>query len=930
MAALIRSLWAMAVLCVVLSLAVHTEAMKDSHRLRLRNKVKEMFYHGYNSYMTYAFPKDELNPIKCNGRGPDNDPNNWNVNDVLGGYSLTLVDTLDTLVIMNDFKGFETAVRKTIEHVHFDLDSRVQVFEVTIRMMGGLLSAHILASDPAFGFRIDWYSGELLALATNLADRLLPAFTESPTGIPFPRVNLQRGVLSYEANETCTAGAGTLVLEMGVLSRLTGNDVYENLARRALDELWKRRTKLNLVGNTIDVQTGEWLETMAGIGAGIDSFYEYIFKAYVLFGEQRYFDIFATAYSAVQQYLPDAGGLFYRNVHMEKGHLLTTWIDSLSAFWPGLQVLVGDVERAKVLHQLYFTIWNKYHGMPERFDYYHRNLAIPSYPLRPELIESTYMLYQATKNPYYLEVGEIILKDIERLARTECGFASLGNLYLKRKEDRMESFFLSETLKYLYLLFDTDNFVNRVDSNFVFTTEGHFLSLPRRLLKNANESSTAQHVCPQVSREPLLSMAPYPLPVNVSQIHKINQAVGIAHLAPPLGGRASKYPWIDDKSSHPAQAPLRIQPESLPSSTPGSPNAPIEIKIVPTGHTGPLLAPAILRIPGGYIADTLKGATVTLVHENGGYIITRIENIDIQSSERLSVPASGVKFIIGDEYENIDPDEELLPAISVSTFTVSDYATEPLVFQATQGWIGPLLEKTLKHVEIYPVLHPEDNTDQGWWEDLDDGCQPLPLAHLVPIQGRVIVLKRGNCSFSEKIYWAEVAGAIGILVVNHEEQLMHMTASASERSALIPESLKNLKAKSERQRTLEQQRLLSFDSGIYSAMVTLETGWALVHSFANHQVTMAHHNQPETVHGLPATLSPVQAAPHSEPHLKTIQFNQQPIHNLDVLYPPRPLPLLKNKPWASRMFGKGKGLLFAGQRLRCFRLCSSRINTSCG
>lgn len=64
---------------------------------------------------------------------------NVSVNDVMGDYALTLVDSLDNYPLMGDYRGFETAVRETIQHVSFDKDVRVQVFEVTIRMLGGLV-----------------------------------------------------------------------------------------------------------------------------------------------------------------------------------------------------------------------------------------------------------------------------------------------------------------------------------------------------------------------------------------------------------------------------------------------------------------------------------------------------------------------------------------------------------------------------------------------------------------------------------------------------------------------------------------------------------------------------------------------------------------------------------------------------------------------
>jgi mannosidase alpha-like ER degradation enhancer 1 len=135
-----------------------------------------------------------LDPIQCIGRSRTyHDPENWGINDVLGNFSLTLVDSIDMFPIIGDRLGFEAAVKKTIDHVRFNKDSIVQVFEVNIRALGGLLSAHIFASDLELGFAIPWYNGELLHLARDLADRLLPAFN-STFGIPFARINLKNGI----------------------------------------------------------------------------------------------------------------------------------------------------------------------------------------------------------------------------------------------------------------------------------------------------------------------------------------------------------------------------------------------------------------------------------------------------------------------------------------------------------------------------------------------------------------------------------------------------------------------------------------------------------------------------------------------------------------------------------------------------------------
>lgn len=183
---------------------------------------------------------------------------------------------------------FARAVRWLGRHVSFDLDLRVNVFECNIRVLGGLLSAHLLAADPALGLMVDTelaspdgadvivergYDGVLLRLAEDLGRRLLPAF-DNPTaqrpgrgqGLPFAWVHLQRGLLPGEVTETCTAVAGTLLLEFGLLSHLTGDRRFFQAAHGALMAVWSLRSDKDLVGNTLDVQTRAWTNPNAGIG----------------------------------------------------------------------------------------------------------------------------------------------------------------------------------------------------------------------------------------------------------------------------------------------------------------------------------------------------------------------------------------------------------------------------------------------------------------------------------------------------------------------------------------------------------------------------------------------------------------------------------------------------------------------------------------
>ncbi|XP_029550692.1 ER degradation-enhancing alpha-mannosidase-like protein 1 isoform X2 [Salmo trutta] len=508
----------------------------DTLKIKMKGMAKDMFYFGYDNYMKYAFPEDELNPIDCQGRGPDVlNPSNININDVLGNYSLTLIDTLDTLLVLGNVSEFHRAVKLVIDTVSFDKDSTVQVFEANIRILGSLISAHILLTDPKHPFGnvgLEDYDNELLHLAHDLAVRLLPAFENTSTGIPYPRVNLKSGVPPDSINETCTAGAGSLLVEFGILSRLIGDSTFEWVARRAVRALWKLRSnETGLLGNVVNIQTGQWVSKQSGLGAGMDSFYEYLLKSYILFGEKEDYRMFQASYESIQNHLRrgrescnegEGDPPLYVNVNMFNGQIMNTWIDSLQAFFPGLLVLNGDVEEAICLHAFYYAIWKRFGALPERYNWQLQAPDVLFYPLRPELVESTYLLYQATKNPFYLHVGMDILESLEKNAKVRCGYATLHHVVDKSKEDRMESFFLSETCKYLYLLFDDDNPLHKSENKYIFTTEGHVVPIDKRFREKQWNDLSPCEKCDRIPEE-----RRYSLPLKSVYMRQIDHMVGL-------------------------------------------------------------------------------------------------------------------------------------------------------------------------------------------------------------------------------------------------------------------------------------------------------------------------------------------------------------------------------------------------------------------
>ncbi|XP_038213452.1 ER degradation-enhancing alpha-mannosidase-like protein 2 [Zerene cesonia] len=421
---------------------------KKEDIIKLREEVREMFQHAYDSYLNYAYPYDELRPLSCDGV------------DTWGSYSLTLIDALDMLVIMGNYTEFNRVVDIVLQKQNFDTDINVSVFETNIRIIGGLLSAHLLSHKSGMKLEPGWpCNGPLLRLAEDVAQRLIAAF-DTTTGMPYGTINLRSGVPPGETSITCTAGVGTFIIEFGTLSRLTGDPLYEEVAYNALKALYHHRSPIGLVGNHIDVMSGRWTAQDAGIGGGVDSYFEYLVKGAILLERPELMSMFNEAREVIDKYLKKDD--WYVWATMLRGHVTLPVFQSLESYWPGLLSLIGESDTAMRIIHNYHGVWKQYGFTPEVYNLGtgEASTSRESYPLRPELIESIMYLYRETRDPILLQMGEDILRSIQHSARTPCGYATIKDVRDHRKEDRMESFFLAETTKYLYLLFDPDNFIH--------------------------------------------------------------------------------------------------------------------------------------------------------------------------------------------------------------------------------------------------------------------------------------------------------------------------------------------------------------------------------------------------------------------------------------------------------------------------------------
>src|SRR3954447_304350 len=358
-------------------------------RASLAAQVKAEMLYAWHAYEQYAWGHDELQPLSKT-------PKDWYGESLL----MTPVDSLDTLLLMGLKDEAAKAQALIVDKLSFDKDVEVKNFEITIRLLGGLLSGYQATGDP-----------RLLHLADDLGHRLLPVFN-SPTGMPYMYVNLKTGKTSGARSNP--AEIGTLLLEFGTLSKLTHNPVFYDKAKNAVVQLYSRRSKLGLVGEEIDVETGKWLSPASHVGGGIDSYYEYLLKSSILFGDKDCANMWRESVHALNKHLADnaSTGLWYGQVDMETGKRTATEWGSLHAFLPAVLALGGDLGRARRLQASSYKMWNLKGIEPEVIDYRTMKITEPGYPLRPEIMESAYYLYHYTKDPQYQEMGRRFFLDL--------------------------------------------------------------------------------------------------------------------------------------------------------------------------------------------------------------------------------------------------------------------------------------------------------------------------------------------------------------------------------------------------------------------------------------------------------------------------------------------------------------------------------------
>ncbi|KAM3251050.1 mannosyl-oligosaccharide 1,2-alpha-mannosidase MNS3 isoform X1 [Capsicum annuum] len=493
---------------------------KEPEWVARQQKVKDAFIHAWSGYKAYAMGYDELMPLSRRGV------------DGLGGLGATVIDALDTAMIMGADEVVYEAGSWIEKHLPGRIEGKGQVnlFETTIRVLGGLLSAyHLSGGDQG---RIPEHKGPkpsvYLENARNLADRLLTAFTASPSDIPYSDVVL-REKSAHPAPDglSSTAEAATVQLEFNYLSYLTGDAKYSVEAMKVLQHIKTLPKVEGLVPIYINPQSGHFSGDNIRLGSRGDSYYEYLIKVWLQQKGTNFsylYDMYVEAIKGVRHLLvrksTPNGLVFVGELPYGKEGGFSPKMDHLVCFLPGTLALGAtkgltkeramrenlltfeDMENLKLAEDLAKTCIEMYSvtssGLAPEIAYFNieqgdseggpnggnksskylNDIIIKPADrhnlLRPETVESLFVLYRITGDSKYREWGWQIFEAFEKYTKIDSGgYTSLDDVTVipPRRRDKMETFFLGETLKYIYLLFSNSTTIPL--DEYVFNTEAH-------------------------------------------------------------------------------------------------------------------------------------------------------------------------------------------------------------------------------------------------------------------------------------------------------------------------------------------------------------------------------------------------------------------------------------------------------------------------
>ncbi|RWS10141.1 endoplasmic reticulum mannosyl-oligosaccharide 1:2-alpha-mannosidase-like protein, partial [Dinothrombium tinctorium] len=458
-------------------------------------KIIEAMRHSWSGYLSHAWGYDNLKPITKEG-------SNW------FGVGLTIIDSLDTLLLMGLEKEYNEALEWVKNDLTFDVNRYVNCFEMTIRVLGGLLSAYHLTDDPI-----------LAGKAEDIGERLIHCFDSPSKVIPYSDVHLKtkRAKGPLWSPDSTVAEISSMQIEFRDLSRVLKRKKYEYVSFKTSQTLHNLSVKNGdpLVPMYINPISVRFTPSTITLGARSDSYYEYLLKQYLQTGIRWLQDDYLKAVEAIND----------RLVRTTQGPLKLTFIgenlrnsefypkmDHLTCFFAGTLALgyyhntlnerkdLSDVfeqhlEFAKSLARTCYYMYNlTATGLSPEIAHFHLAPTLNSKDeliirsadthnlLRPEYVESLFYLYHITKDENYRDEGWEIFEAFNRHCRVETGgYTSIDNVLdvnETRPKNFQESFWTAETLKYLFLLFSDDKvLIHKLLNNYIFNTEAHLIPL---------------------------------------------------------------------------------------------------------------------------------------------------------------------------------------------------------------------------------------------------------------------------------------------------------------------------------------------------------------------------------------------------------------------------------------------------------------------
>lgn len=469
-----------------------------------KQEVRDVFVESWQAYTLSAWGQDEFHPISKSGK-----------NMIPGGMGWIVIDALDTMHLM-ELDQLLSNARDWVVNVHtFDVDAEVNVFETTIRMLGGLLSIYHLTQDKVY-----------LSKAKDLGDRLLGAY-DSTSGIPTASVNLKtkKGVISHaDSGASSTAEVASLQLEMKYLSHALGDPKYAAAAERVMARLRQNEPTGGLVPIFVQPESGNYQGNEIRLGSRGDSYYEYLAKQWLMTDSIVYKNEYQKSVAGIKKYLvgkSEPNGLtFIGEKHAGVESPLDSKMDHLVCFLPGTLALgatrglsleeakkmtwwsdteVEDMVLARELTRSCYEMYNSTTtGLAPEIVYFNTVEGQPSTTsnspdiiihdqdrhnlMRPETVESLFVMWRITREEKYREWAWIIFTAFRKHLHVgeKGGYTSIDNVMQSppQQRDNMESFWLAETLKYLYLIFvdEKDEKALGLDE-IIFNTEAHIFPI---------------------------------------------------------------------------------------------------------------------------------------------------------------------------------------------------------------------------------------------------------------------------------------------------------------------------------------------------------------------------------------------------------------------------------------------------------------------